>query len=165
MSETRTRSDLAPTALRQAFARVPASIVAVCAEVDGERVGMAVSSFVPVSLDPPLVAFCVQNTSTTWPRLRTAERIGISVLSTEHSAAVGTLAAKDGDRFAGLVTATVGGHAVHVHGATLLLTTSIDNTVHAGDHQIVLLRVHEMQVYDTVEPVVFHGTTVRVLQP
>ncbi|HVW42452.1 MAG TPA: flavin reductase family protein [Amycolatopsis sp.] len=165
MTGANTRTDLEPLALRAAFASVPAGVVAVCSEVDGERVGMAVSSFVPVSLDPPLVSFCVQHTSTTWPRLRTAGRIGISVLGTDHSEAVRTLAAKEGDRFAGLTTRTVHGDAVHIHGSTLQLTTSIENAVDAGDHQIIVLRVHEAHVYDSVEPVVFHGSVVRTLMP
>ena len=57
------------TALRQAFGHIPSGVVAVCGYTGSERIGMAVSTFVPVSLDPPLVAFCVQTTSTTWPRL------------------------------------------------------------------------------------------------
>lgn len=45
--------------LRRVFAHFPSGVVAVSAEVDGEPRGMAVSTFVPVSLDPPLVSFCV----------------------------------------------------------------------------------------------------------
>ena len=59
--------------LRRAFANFPSGVVAVCAEVDGVPHGLAVSTFVPVSLDPPLVSFCVQNSSSTWPRLDKAE--------------------------------------------------------------------------------------------
>ena len=87
------------TALRHAFAHIPSGVVAICAEVHGERVGMAASTFVPVSLDPPLVAFCVQRTSGTWPRLSALPHLGISVLSEEHDGAAKVLAAKNGDRF------------------------------------------------------------------
>lgn len=69
-------SALDGTALREAFAHVPSGVVAICADVDGERVGMAASTFVPVSLDPPLVSFCVQHTSTTWPRLSVLPHLG-----------------------------------------------------------------------------------------
>lgn len=66
--------------LREAFGHFPTGVVAIAAEIDGTRTGLAASTFVPVSLDPPLVAFCVQNSSTTWPNLRGAPRLGISVL-------------------------------------------------------------------------------------
>ena len=56
-----TGTDLSPTSLREAFGHFPAGVIAIAAEVDGVKVGLAASTFVPVSLDPPLVSFCVQN--------------------------------------------------------------------------------------------------------
>ena len=94
--------DLSPSSLREAFGHFPSGVIAIAAEVDGTRVGLAASTFVPVSLDPPLVSFCVQNTSTTWPQLKDLPFLGISVLGESHDEAARTLAAKTGDRFAGL---------------------------------------------------------------
>ena len=74
--EAMSASDLSPTSLREAFGHFPAGVIAIAAEVDGIRVGLAASTFVPVSLDPPLVSFCVQNTSETWPKLKTAALAG-----------------------------------------------------------------------------------------
>src|SRR5699024_6302073 len=91
-------------ALRRAFARVPSPIVAVCADTGTERIGMAVSTFTPVSLAPPLVSICIQNTSSTWPQLAAQSRLGVSVLSSTHTEIVRVLAAKDSDRFAGVDT-------------------------------------------------------------
>ena len=69
-----------PIALRRVFGAFPTGVTALAALVDGEPVGMAASSFVAVSLDPPLVSFCPAISSKTWPRLRRAARLGISVL-------------------------------------------------------------------------------------
>jgi flavin reductase (DIM6/NTAB) family NADH-FMN oxidoreductase RutF len=93
--------DLDPKSLREAFGHFPSGVIAIAAEVDGVRVGLAASTFVPVSLDPPLVSFAVQNTSETWPKLKDLPRLGISVLGEAHDEAARTLAAKTGDRFAG----------------------------------------------------------------
>jgi flavin reductase (DIM6/NTAB) family NADH-FMN oxidoreductase RutF len=71
--------------LRRVFGCFPSGVIAVCASIDGEPVGMAASSFTTVSVAPPLVSICVQNTSTTWPRLRECERLGVSVLAEHHS--------------------------------------------------------------------------------
>ena len=62
--------------LRQVFAAFPTGIAAVAAIIDGEPAGLAANSFVSVSLDPPLVSVCIGHTSTTWPALRTAGRLG-----------------------------------------------------------------------------------------
>ena len=78
--ESMSPTNLSPTSLREAFGHFPSGVIAIAAEVDGIRVGLAASTFVPVSLEPPLVSFCVQNTSETWPKLKDLPYLGISVL-------------------------------------------------------------------------------------
>src|SRR5690348_10452903 len=112
MSDT----DLTPTTLREAFGYFPSGVIAIAAEVEGTRIGLAASTFVPVSLDPPLVSFCVQNTSETWPKLKGLPALGISVLGEAHDAAARTLAAKTGDRVAGLSTVSTDTGAVFIKG-------------------------------------------------
>src|SRR5258708_28096524 len=78
---TISRADpLGQTQLRRVLATFPTGVAAVAAIIDGEPAGLAASSFVSVSLDPPLVSVCIGHSSTTWPVLRTADRLGISVL-------------------------------------------------------------------------------------
>lgn len=156
-------TELSPASLREAFGHFPSGVIAIAAEVDGERVGLAASTFVPVSLDPPLVSFCVQNTSTTWPKLVDRPSLGISVLGEEHDVAARTLAAKTGDRFAGLDTTSRDSGAVFLHGTSVWLESAIEQQIPAGDHTIVILRVSEITVHDDVPPIVFHRSTFRRL--
>lgn len=156
-------TDLDQDTLRRAYGTFPSGVVAIAAEIDGERVGLAASSFVSVSIDPPLVAFCIQNTSSTWPRLAAASHLGISVLGEAHDVAVRTLAAKTGDRFAGLTTSTSDDGAVFVEGASAWLNTTVEQQVPAGDHAIVLLRIHGLDVHSGVAPIVFQGSRFRRL--
>ncbi len=156
-------AELSPASLRQAFSLVPSGLVAVAAEVDGVPVGLAASTFVGVSLDPPLVSFCVQNASATWPRLRPAPALGISVLGEAHGEAVRALAAKGGDRFAGLDTLSTQAGAVFLRGTCVWIEAAIENLVPAGDHTIVVLRVSAVTVHDGVAPLVFHRSAIRPL--
>lgn len=158
-----TGTDLSPTSLREAFGHFPTGVIAIAAEVDGVRVGLAASTFVPVSLDPPLVSFCVQNSSTTWPKLKDLPFLGISVLGEAHDAAAKTLAAKTGDRFAGLDTTSTERGALFVHGTSVWLESAIEQEVLAGDHTIVVLRVHDITIHDGVAPIVFHRSAFRRL--
>ncbi|ORI16319.1 flavin reductase family protein [Rhodococcus sp. 1168] len=148
--------------LRAAFGQFPSGVVALCAEIDGAPVGMAASSFVAVSMDPPLVAFCVQNTSTTWPRFTVSKRIGISVLGEAHDGAARTLAAKTGNRFEGLDVTTTEDGAVFIGGASMWLDATVTEQVPAGDHAIVLMRINELEIRD-VAPIVFHSSKFRRL--
>ncbi|MFE9445771.1 flavin reductase family protein [Streptomyces sp. NPDC006602] len=142
--------------LRQAFGCFPSGVTAFCAMVDGVPEGMAASSFTSVSLDPALVSVCVANTSSTWPRLAEASRLGVSVLAGEHGSVARSLASKNGQRFAGVDWVATETGAVLVHGATLWLECSIYEVVVAGDHAIVLLKIEALDIYPDVPPMVFH---------
>jgi flavin reductase (DIM6/NTAB) family NADH-FMN oxidoreductase RutF len=149
--------------LREAYSAFPSGVVGLCARVDDAPVGMAASSFVSVSLDPPLVAVCVSWTSSTWPRLADRPRLGVSVLGESHDRAARRLAAATGDRFEGLSLHTTPDDAVLIEGASAWLECSVDSVLPAGDHRIVLLRIEEFEVRPTVPPLVFHSSMFRRL--
>src|SRR5260221_1292831 len=88
--------------LRNAYGCFPSGVTAICAIVGGQPVGMAASSFTSVSLEPPLVSVCVQSSSRTWAVLKASKRVGVSVLGQTHGEVCRQLAAKTGDRFAGV---------------------------------------------------------------
>ncbi len=158
-----TSDKLTPTSLREAFGHFPSGIIAIAAEVNGVREGLAASTFVPVSLEPPLVSFCVQNSSTTWPKLKDVQALGISVLGESHDSAARSLAAKTGDRFADLETESFSSGAVFIQGTSLWMETAIEQLVPAGDHTIVVLRVSDVRVDPDIAPIVFHRSVFRRL--
>lgn len=150
--------ELDPSTLRQAYACFPSGVVSVCAMAGTEPVGFVASSFTSVSMDPPLVSFCIQNDSTTWPRLEGLPRLGVSVLGEAHGVACRQLARKTGDRFAGLDVHVGSGGALFIDGASAWIECGIEEQVPAGDHRIVLLRVLALVARPAVAPLVFHGS-------
>jgi flavin reductase (DIM6/NTAB) family NADH-FMN oxidoreductase RutF len=154
-----------PHELRKAFGCFPSGVTAVCAIVGGVPVGMAASSFTSVSMSPPLVSVCIQSTSSTWPRLREATRLGVSVLAESQDHACLALAVKEGDRFAGVAWDVSDDGAVFVRDATVWLDCSLHDEVPAGDHVIALLEIHGAQADPDAAPLVFHGSTFRKLAP
>lgn len=153
-----------PAQLRRVFGAFPSGVTAVAGLMDGTPVGLAASSFTSVSLEPPLVSVCVAHSSTTWPTLRRARRLGVSVLSAEQEEAGRALAARRTDRFAGLDWRATDGGAVLLDGASAWLECSISRQIRAGDHDIVLLRVHDLAADHDVSPLVFHASRFRRLQ-
>lgn len=149
--------------LRRAFGCFPSGVTAVCAVIDGIPVGMAASSFTPVSIDPPLVSICVQNCSATWPKLRGLERLGLSVLAEDHDGICISLSRKTGDRFAGVAWSSFPRGGVFVHGASAWLECRVDTEVQAGDHTIVVLEVCALGASPERSPLVFHRSRFRRL--
>lgn len=157
-------SQLDPLLIRKAFASFPSGVAALAAVIDGEQVGLVASTFtVGVSLDPPLVLFAVQNNSATWPVLRSAPSIGISVMGEAHDLACRQLASKAGDRFAGIDTEISDSGAIFVNESPIWMDCTVQEEVPAGDHHVVLLKVNGLQVQPGISPLVFHGSIFRQL--
>lgn len=158
-----TNQDLDPARLREAFGVFPSGVVAVAAEVDGVPVGLAASSFTSVSLDPPLVQFSIANTSKTWPDLRRADRLGVTILAHHHGEVCRRLAGPVEQRFEGVDHATTDEGAVLLGEGLARFDCSIYREVAAGDHTIVLLLLHAVDSVDPAlasesgaSPLVFH---------
>jgi flavin reductase (DIM6/NTAB) family NADH-FMN oxidoreductase RutF len=156
---------LEPVLLRRAFGNFPTGVAALAALVDGRPTGIAVSSFTSVSLEPALVLVCVAHSSTTWPLLSSAERLGISVLSADQQEACRRLSGRDRDRFVGLSWWATESGAVVLHGASAWFECSVGLQCEAGDHDIVLLNVHDLDGDHSVTPLVFHASQFKRLDP
>jgi flavin reductase (DIM6/NTAB) family NADH-FMN oxidoreductase RutF len=144
--------------LRRAFASFPSGVAAVCARVERAPIGMAASSFTSVSVDPPLVSVCIQNTSSTWPLLRQRTRLGLSVLGEHQDQACRQLASKDGDRFGGVEWDAGPQGSLFIRGASAWMEVSLYEEVPAGDHVIALLEVHGLEISERTLPLIFHGS-------
>ncbi|MBM7519915.1 flavin reductase family protein [Nocardioides nitrophenolicus] len=151
-----TNQDLDPVRLREAFGVFPSGVVAVAAEVDGALVGLAASSFTSVSLDPPLVSFSVANTSKTWPDLRRADHLGLTILAEHHGEVCRRLAGPVAHRFDDVEVTVSPAGAVLLSDGLARFDCTIHAEVEAGDHTLVLLELHAVDHADTAQPLVFH---------
>ncbi|MEY9929859.1 flavin reductase (DIM6/NTAB) family NADH-FMN oxidoreductase RutF [Catenulispora sp. GP43] len=152
-----------PKELRTMFASFPTGVTAVAALVDGAPVGLAANSFTSVSLEPALVSVCADLKSSTWPILRSRPRLGISILAAEHEQACLRLASRSGDRFADLDFRSSADGAVFIERASAWIECSLEAQYPAGDHEILVLRVHDIGADPDVTPLVFHRSAFRDL--
>ena len=154
-----------PGALKRAYSCFPTGVVAVCCLGTADApLGMAASAFTTVSLDPPLVSVCVQNTSTTWPRLREAPALGVSVFSHTQSALCRQLAGPAEHRFDNTTPQATDDGALFLPDSAAQLSCHIHSEVPAGDHTVVLLQIDALDCDPDVEPLVFHASTFRALE-
>lgn len=158
MTSFATNQDLDANRLRQAFGVFPSGVVAVAAAVDGQFVGLAASSFTSVSLEPPLVSVSIANSSRTWPDLRRADHLGVTVLAAHHGEICRRLAGPVEHRFDGVPASVTGTGAVTVDDGLARFDCTIYREVEAGDHTIVLLRLHAVDHSpdQTGGPLIFH---------
>ncbi|NDZ80935.1 flavin reductase family protein [Streptomyces sp. SID10853] len=144
-----------PHRMRAVMAKVPTSVAVVAGDPDG-RAALVIGSFVSVSLEPSLVGFFVDRSSTSWPKLRTADLLGISVLSSRQHSMCDKIGRKHEDRFdeAHWTKGPLGSPVLP--GAVAHIECRIEQVSPAGDHELVLVRVIGLSEGETTDPLVFH---------
>ncbi len=152
-------------ALRRIMGRYPTGVVALMADTGEGPLGMVASSFtVGVSLEPPLVSCAIRRESRTWVKLRTAERIGVTVLAENQEEETRQLASRPAEeRFEGLELRHIRSSARFLAGSPIWFECTLFDEVAAGDHDIALLKVEAAGAEDDVHPLIFYGSAARKL--
>ena len=129
-------------------------------------VGLTATSLTSVSLDPPLVSFCVGRASTTWPDLREAEMFAVNVLSGDQAAIAARFAGDGVDRFAEPTSWRTGPNGVPILGGTTahLLCEPYD-TVALGDHWLVVGLVVGTELGTARDPLLYHRGRYGAFRP
>jgi flavin reductase (DIM6/NTAB) family NADH-FMN oxidoreductase RutF/predicted ester cyclase len=131
----------AATALRAVHRAFPTGVTIVTTSEDGAPAGLAVNAFSSVSLDPPLVLFCVGKTALTYPRLFAGDAVGINVLASDQAAIAERFALSGGDKFAGLGWSPGASGAPLLDSCAAVLEGVIENRIPIATHAIFIARV------------------------
>ncbi len=145
-----------PRTFRTVLGHFPTGVAAITAvDGDGVPVGMAVGSFTSVSLDPPLVAFLPDKSSSSFPRIRATGSFCVNVLAGDQETVCRSFAAKGADKFAGIHWRPAGSGSPILEGAVAWIDCDIDVVHDAGDHHIVVGRVRELDADADRGPLLF----------
>jgi 3-hydroxy-9,10-secoandrosta-1,3,5(10)-triene-9,17-dione monooxygenase reductase component len=140
--------------VRDAFGSFATGVAFVTASVEGTPLGMIVSTFTAVSLDPPLVSFCPARDSFTWRRMRQAGAVTIHVLGERHTDFARRAARPGADRF-----------AEPLHDPLAVIECVLETEHPAGDHWIVVGRVGSLHVSSPSRPLVYFAGGFGAFQP
>jgi len=141
---------------RQVLGHFPTGVTVVTGRDPAGPVGLSVNSFTSVSLDPPLVALCVNRVSTTWPRIRDIGRFTVNILSADQELVSRTFASHGADRFAGIGWHPSPSGSPVLEGALAWLDATVEVEHDAGDHLLVIGRVFGLDVAGDGSPLVFY---------
>jgi flavin reductase (DIM6/NTAB) family NADH-FMN oxidoreductase RutF len=149
--------------LRNALGRFATGVTVVTARSrDGATAGVTVNSFCSVSLEPPLVLWCLSKAAPSSRVFLDATHFAIHVLA-EHQAHLSARFSRPApDKFAGLGTKRGLGSVPLLDDVVALFECSTDQRHDAGDHYIMLGRV-ERYVHTARAPLVFHTGAYRRL--
>ncbi|GAA3695416.1 flavin reductase family protein [Arthrobacter ginkgonis] len=149
--------DIDPALQRQVFGALPTGVTAITGLTsEGTPRGFVVGTFQSLSLDPPLVTFCVDKSSSTWPTLRSLGRFTANILSTEQLPVCRALSRKGDEKFQGVEYEESPIGTPRIAGATAWIDCEVLSEVVAGDHYMIVGAIEEL-VPGEGEALMFRG--------
>ncbi len=149
--------------LRNALGQFATGVTVVTTRAeDGRPVGVTANSFTSLSLEPPLVLWCLARDSTSLGSFHDSTHFGVSVLASSQHHLSRLFATSGADKFGGEAEVRDGPSGMPLLGGALAhLVCRNVRQIDAGDHVIV---IGEVEHYETFpgEPLVFHSGSYRV---
>jgi len=132
-------------AFRKVMRAFPTGVTVVTAVgEEGRPVGLTVSSFTSVSLDPPLVLVCLDRASASHDQVIARRTFVVNVLAADQGAlAVRFAADPSGGRFDGVDWRPGPGGAPILSGVAAWLACALEDVHDGGDHSILVARVDD----------------------
>ncbi|MGA9395567.1 MAG: flavin reductase family protein [Azonexus sp.] len=148
--------------LRNTLGRFATGVTIVTAiDPDGQPIGLTVNSFSAVSLDPPLVLWCLDNSSHNLEAFRSASHHAINVLSAGQVDLSNRFATWPVDRFAGLHWSAGAGGAPLLAHCCASFEVANETCLAGGDHSIFVGRVVNFSEVPELSPLLFHAGQYR----
>ncbi|MEU4696118.1 flavin reductase family protein [Nonomuraea dietziae] len=142
--------------LREALGMYATGVAVVTTALeDGRRAGVTVNSFTSVSLDPPLVLWCLSRRAPSADLFLRAGRFVVNVLAAGQDELSRRFATPAEDKFAGVATSSAGG--LPVLEGTLASFACRTVTVHEGGDHLIFVGAVEQFDRTGGEPLVFHS--------
>ena len=124
-------------ALRDVLGRFATGVTVITTRYGGQWLGLTVNSFTALSLEPPLVLWCLRRKSATCAAFVTTEHFAVNILAADQRNLAEQFAAR-GERFAG-VAARAGPHGLALLDGTVGALICRRNRVFpAGDHVVLI---------------------------
>lgn len=131
---------------------------------DGAPIGMTISSFNSVSLEPPLILWSLSLNSPNIEAFRVATHYAVNILSVEQQALSDRFASRNNDRFSGVSMSSGLGGAPLLDGCCAWFECSNEAHYPGGDHLIFVGHVDRFAQDDTKAPLIFHNAGYRRLE-
>ena len=146
-----------PKHFRQVLGQYPTGVAIVTAMgAEGEPLGMTVGSFTSVSLDPPLIAFLPDRKSSSWKALReSGPNFCVNVLDSRQEDVCRAIASRKVDKFHDIAWHPSSAGSPIIDGAVAYIDCTLEQIHDAGDHQIVVGRVNELDLEGSGFPLLF----------
>ncbi len=142
-------------AFRHALGQFPTGVCIITGKVEGQRLGMTVSSFNSLSLDPPLILFSIDRRAASLPLWERADAYAVNVLADNQKDLSNRFARSLANKWEAV------SHAEGQLGSPILAgaIAVFECVAHArhdgGDHRLFVAEVKHFRMFPDRQPLVF----------
>jgi flavin reductase (DIM6/NTAB) family NADH-FMN oxidoreductase RutF len=127
---------------RNALGKFPTGVVVATARTPAnELIGMTMSSFNSVSLDPPLILFSIQRKALSFDAWQSISYFAVNVLNEDHEQVSNQFARSSGNKWEGLTVLMGTNGAPMLPNASVVFECESHARYDGGDHEIFVGRV------------------------
>jgi flavin reductase (DIM6/NTAB) family NADH-FMN oxidoreductase RutF len=151
-------TELSARTLRELFGLFATGVVVVTAvDTQGAPIGLTVNSLTSVSLDPPLLLWCLASTSQNRTAFTPAARFDIHILNDDQAQLAMHFARRAREKFETDAHWRSEPSPPRIHGALARISCRVQATHEAGDHVIIVGAIESAE-RGAGEPLVFHAS-------
>lgn len=149
-------TDTDPATVREVHRRFVTGVTVVTVDDGGSPKGLAVNAFCSISLEPPLVMVCVQQTSSTYPALFRADHLAINILAAEQLDVARVFATKTSDKFTHIDWSSAPHGSPLIESSSAAIEVEIRELLQASTHTVFIGRITDAHYRDSA-PLVYRA--------
>lgn len=162
-SPTIERELLSPEAYKAVFRRHPAGVAVVTFASPDGPVGFTATSVISVSSAPPVLAFSILGSSSSWPALSRAGSVAVSFLGYRDVAVSQRFATSGVDRFAGTDVLVLDTGEPVLRCALTWVRGEVVERIAVGESHLVAIEATHSGTGGAGEPLVYHDRAYHAL--
>ena len=148
--------------LRNIFSKFATGVTAITFESSaGLNLGITINSYTSLSLDPPMVLWCLDKDSDLYEEITTLDKYIINFLSEEQKDIANSLAQKN-DHNLNTDQFTLIDQGLVLKDSIGWMACTKNTIIDSGDHPILTANVYDLQISDGY-PLVFWGSKYRFI--
>ena len=153
-----------PRTFREALGRFASGVcVVTTVGEDGRSVGVTISAFASLSLEPPLVLFCIGKRSAHLSAWLTGRSFSVNVLREDQVGVSEIFATQNNEKFAGIAGSPGGNGCFRIDGCLVTLECRRTRIHDEGDHYIIVGLVESVHFGADAKPLLRFRAAYRCL--
>ncbi|UJF24979.1 flavin reductase family protein [Suttonella sp. R2A3] len=142
---------------KQTMALFASGVTVITWHEGNQTQGITVSSFASLSLNPPLVLFCIDHNAYIFPEISMQNHVGLSILSAEQTDIAYRFAGPDRTNLESIIHQRNEQSCPMIEHAQATMLLKIREQIAQGDHDIFIAEVISSEVDTSRQPLLYYN--------